>query len=275
MSSGKEQVKIIRVNRRKRGHGGAHGGSWKIAYADFVTAMMAFFMVLWILGMDAQMKKAIEAYFTDPIGSRRAYSNGASPIAAGSSPATVPRPAVRLAARASQRQIFEGISAQVVKKMKEAAGGVGPGVDVEVYVDAAGLRIDLVESADGESCFPFGSAAMKPAATRALGIIAGELRAAPNPLIIEGHTDAARFGSKGYTNWELSADRANAARRVLESAGVPASRIEEVRGMADRQLRKPDKPLDPSNRRIAILVPYLGDGFPVSAPASGPAVTSS
>lgn len=274
MSSEEGQVKIIRVGRRKKGHHGSHGGSWKIAYADFVTAMMAFFMVLWIVGMDAQMKKAIEAYFTDPIGSRRAYSNGASPIAAGSSPATVPRPAVRLAARSSQRQLFDGMNARIVKKMKEATEGSGLGVDVEVYVDAAGLRIDLVESADGESCFPFGSAVMKPAAVRALTIIAGELRAAPNPLIIEGHTDAAPFGSNGYTNWELSADRANAARRVLESAGIPASRIEEVRGMADRHLRKPDKPLDPSNRRIAILVPYLDSGPLVPDVSSSGTATS-
>ena len=275
MTSGQEQVKIIRVGRRKRAHHGSHGGSWKIAYADFVTAMMAFFMVLWIVGMDAQMKQAIESYFTDPLGSRQAYSNGASPISSGSSPAAVPRPAVRLAARASQRQLFDGISARIAQKMQAVAADAGLGVDVEVYVDASGLRIDLVESADGQSCFPFGSAVMKPAAVRALTLVADELRAAPNPLILEGHTDAASFGSGGYTNWELSADRANAARRVLESAGIPASRIEEVRGMADRQLRDPGRPLDPSNRRIAILLPYLG-GEPAvpHTPSGGGRVTS-
>lgn len=257
--SDEQPVKIIRVTRRKARHHGSHGGSWKIAYADFVTAMMAFFMVLWIIGMDSQMKKAIEAYFTDPIGTQRAYSNGASPISSGSSPASVPRPAVRLAARASQRQLFDGVAARIQSRMEELGEKTGVGVNVEVYVDAAGLRIDLIESTEGESCFPFGSSIMKPAAERALRVVGAELRGVPNPLIIEGHTDAARFGTAGYTNWELSADRANAARRVLESVGVASSRVQEVRGMADRQLRYPDRPLDPSNRRIAILLPYVGD----------------
>ena len=270
MSTNQEKVKIIRVARRKRGHHGSHGGSWKIAYADFVTAMMAFFMVLWIIGMDSQMKQAIESYFTDPIGSQRAYSNGSSPISSGSSPAAVPRPAVRLAARASQRQLFNGISARIQERMQGLAQEAGVGVNVEVYVDAAGLRIDLIESKEGESCFPFGSAVIKPAAVRALLLVGSELRGVPNPMIIEGHTDAAPFGSGGYTNWELSADRANAARRVLESAGVAPSRIDEVRGMADRQLRQPERPLDPSNRRIAILLPYVGGApLPQISPEAG------
>jgi chemotaxis protein MotB len=256
------QVKIIRVGRRKSKHHGSHGGSWKIAYADFVTAMMAFFMVLWIVGMDSQMKKAIESYFTDPVGSQRAYSNGVSPIASGSSPVSVPRPAVRLAARTAQRQMFDAISMRLRSRMAKMVEETGMGVNVQVYVDAAGLRIDLVESTDGQSCFPFGSAVMKPAAERALRVIGSELRRVPNPLIIEGHTDAAPFGTITYTNWELSADRANAARRVLEAEGVADGRIREVRGMADRQLRIPDRPLDPSNRRIAILLPYVIDGAP-------------
>ena len=269
--SEEQPVKIIRVARRRTRRSESHGGSWKIAYADFVTAMMAFFMVLWIIGMDGQMKKAIESYFTDPVGSQRAYSNGASPISSGSSPASVPRPALRLAARASQRQTFNTISARIQTRTEDLVTETGVGVNVQVYVDEAGLRIDLIESTDGHSCFPSGSAVMKPAAERALRVVGSELRGVPNPVIIEGHTDAASFGAGGYSNWELSADRANAARRVLESVGVPSWRVQEVRGMADHQLRYPDRPLDPSNRRIAILLPYVGDGsqFSLDQPEAG------
>jgi chemotaxis protein MotB len=259
MKAGDSQPKVIVVSRRKRASGGSHGGSWKIAYADFVTAMMAFFMVLWILGMDDTTKKAIEAYFTDPVGYKQAYSNGTNPIASGNSPVSLPRTPIRLITRGTQRQLFETTGARIKTEVARLVEEAGLGMSVEVYVDAAGLRIDLFESAGGDACFPFGSAQMKPAAATALRIIANELRPLPNPMVLEGHTDAAQFGTPGYTNWELSSDRANAARRILEGAGIGTARIIEVRGMADRQLRVPDRPLDPSNRRIAILLPYLPD----------------
>ncbi len=120
-----------------------------------------------------------------------------------------------------------------------------------------GLRIELIESGNGDMFFSLGSTQMRPAAVVALQAIAPELAPLPNPIVVEGHTDAATFGvGTSFTNWELSAERANAARRVLMSSGIGQERIEEVRGLADRRLRVPEAPLDPTNRRISLLVRF-------------------
>lgn len=267
-ADGQIPTRVIRVARRRKVHPPHHGGSWKIAYADFVTAMMAFFMVLWILGMSPEVREAIQAYFTDPIGYQKAYSQGASPISSGSSPTSVPRPPMRMITRASQERAFLTTAERLRRRLAAAIDEGGLGLSVDVLVDRAGLRIDLFESGRGDSAFPLGSAEMKPAAQRALRIIAGELRSLPNDIVVEGHTDAIQFPRPGYSNWELSADRANAARRVLEAAEIPSSRVTGVRGLADRDPRLPAQPLDPSNRRITILLPYESEGADVVRPAA-------
>jgi chemotaxis protein MotB len=126
----------------------------------------------------------------------------------------------------------------------------------------AGLRIELIETRSGQTFFRNGSAEMMPITVAALRLIGAELSPLLTPVIIEGHTDSQQFGaSASYTNWELSSDRANAARRVIEAAGVTPTRIVEVRGMADRDLRVPSNPMDPANRRISILLPFtVGPG---------------
>jgi chemotaxis protein MotB len=128
---------------------------------------------------------------------------------------------------------------------------------VEVTVSKGGLRIELIEDENGDTFFPFGSAAIKEQGRLALGVIGEELTKLDNPVVIEGHTDAAQYQRRDYTNWELSADRANAARRILEGTGLAATRVVEVNGLADKQLRVPHRPLDPANRRISILLPFL------------------
>jgi chemotaxis protein MotB len=131
------------------------------------------------------------------------------------------------------------------------------GAHIETVQTKAGLRIELIESGTGQTFFPNGSAVMNPVTVMALRLIGEELKALHAPIIIEGHTDARSFGEgDSYTNWELSADRANAARRMLESTGITADRVIEVRGMADRDLRVPSDPMNPSNRRISILLPF-------------------
>jgi chemotaxis protein MotB len=273
------QRPIVVVRRKKVVAAGHHGGSWKVAYADFVTAMMAFFMVMWILGMDDQTKQAIEGYFSNPVGYKKGYSAGANPLSSGNSPATVKRPAVRLIVRAYEQQRFGEVSKRLEERLQAAQGLLGAGTRVEVMLTEQGLRIELVEGGAGETFFPLASADIKPTGRLALELIAGELRGLANPVVIEGHTDAAPYGARsGYTNWELSADRANAARRVLEPAGIDPARIAAVRGLADRDLRNAANPRDPANRRISILLPFSsppqdGAEAPPAAPERAPDAT--
>ncbi len=253
-----QKKKIIVIRKKVKGHGGHHGGSWKVAYADFVTAMMAFFMVMWILGMDQKMKNAVEGYFSNPVGYKKGYSGGKSPISSGSSPASVQmNQAIKLASRAFQERQFDEVSGKLKAKLEEQSNGLGGlGAQVEIVVTSSGLRIELLEAEKGDNFFASGSAQMRPRGQRAVELIAEELKALDNPLVIEGHTDSAPLDSAGYSNFELSADRANAARRLLMKQGVQAHRIQEVRGLADRELRNQDNPLDPANRRISILLPF-------------------
>lgn len=256
--------KVVIVKKIKKASHGHHGGSWKVAYADFVTAMMAFFMVMWILGMDEQTKKAIEGYFSSPVGFKRGYSSGSSPLASGSSPATIKREAVQIAARQLQAKRFEAVMHQLRTRVDSIASIGKLRAKVEVTMTREGLRIELIENDKGDTFFPIASAVMTEQGHVALQAIAAELASLENPVVIEGHTDAARYSTRGYTNWELSADRANAARRILEEYGLAAERIVEVTGLADKQLRYPTEPLNPSNRRISILLPFVS---PPDAPS--------
>jgi chemotaxis protein MotB len=268
-----DKKKIVIVKKKKVAGGGHHGGSWKVAYADFVTAMMAFFMVMWILGMDENMRKAIEGYFANPVGYKKGYSSGASPLASGASPAQVhAQQQLRLIVKNFETKTFSRIGEKVKMRIEKAKSGLKLNAQVEVVMTKDGLRIELIEDRTGETFFPVGSAVMKPAAALALELIAQELMSVRNPLIVEGHTDAAPFGAvAGYSNWELSADRANAARRVLEASGIDPKRIVEVRGLADRHLRVPSNALSPSNRRISILLPFTSFPDPIEpgVPAAG------
>lgn len=255
--------KVIRLRPRAKRHGQHHSSGWKIALADFMTAMLALFIVLWIQGMDQPTRESIAAYFSDPVGVKNGYSSGASPISAGTSPAqvrTVPLAVVMRMQQERMREVGQRIREQLNRE--EGLGRVG--AQVEIVASKDGLRIELLEAGGGETFFPFGSAAMKPVTRDALEVIAAELRTLPNPMIMEGHTDAAPFGSRtGYSNWELSSDRAHAARRVLEANGIGSDRILEVRALADKHLRVEANPLDPSNRRITILLPLI---LPEAAP---------
>jgi chemotaxis protein MotB len=249
--------KIVIVKRRKKGHPAHHGGSWKVAYADFVTAMMAFFMVMWILGMDENLRKAVEGYFSNPVGYKKGYSAGVSPISVGTSPGRVQQPSVKLIVRNYEMKTFKATALRIKTRLEGAAGILGGKINVEMVMTAQGLRIELIEGGTGETFFTSGSSVMKPNAALALSMIADELNQLRNPIEIEGHTDANPMpASSGMTNWELSADRANAARRVLTAAGIDPARIVAVKGMADRNLRNPTDPYAAENRRISIFLPF-------------------
>ena len=253
----KEGKKIIIVKKKGGGHGGHHGGAWKLAYADFVTAMMAFFMVLWLVGLDSETKKAVEGYFQNPIGNKSGYSGGASPVASGASPAQVSKAALKLIVRKVEEEQFRDFQKRIAARIDSNPALQGLKQSIEIIITKDGLRIELVEKGSGDDFFAPGSAELRPKAAEAITLISEELAMLSNPIILEGHTDGAPFGVGGsYTNWELSADRANAARRIVGRNGVTNDRLVQVRGLADRDLRNPNDPFDPTNRRISIFLPY-------------------
>jgi chemotaxis protein MotB len=272
---GKERPIII-VVKRKKSHEGHHGGSWKVAYADFVTAMMAFFMVMWLLSMDQKMKDAIEGYFSNPVGFKKGFSAGENIISSGNSPAGEMKPPLRILIRRTEEKKFGDIAKDLRNRLNSSPDLRALGTHIEAVKTKAGLRIELIESGSGQTSFHNGSAEMLPITVAALHLIGTELSQLQTPIIIEGHTDSQQFGSSAaYTNWELSSDRANAARRMIEASGVDPSRIVEVRGMADRDLRVPSNPMDPANRRISILLPFTvvpGEGDPAESVSGDAAI---
>ncbi len=254
--AGKGDRPLIVIKKVKKAGHAHHGGSWKVAYADFVTAMMAFFMVMWIVGMDEHTKKAIEGYFTNPVGYKKGYGSGSSPLANGASPTQVADAHLQSMIRTAEEKAFKNAAAVIKARLDSAAGQLG-NAHFEVTVTASGLRIELLEDGSGEKFFTRGSANVKTSAQIGLSVIAHELVMLRNPVVVEGHTDATTYGvSASYTNWELSSDRANAARRVLEEAGLSPTRIAEVRGFSDTKPRNESNPYAPENRRISILLPF-------------------
>ena len=213
---------------------GLHRGAWKVAFADFVTAMMALFMVLWLMGADQSKQKAIAGYFQDPDGFEQALREESE--ARGASLSAVADNIHQALLRSPE---FEGLKDQV-----------------SIQVTPDGLRIELLES-EKATFFASGSPVPTSFGNSTLGVIGGELSTLPNRIIIEGHTDSKPFrGRQGYSNWELSVDRANLARRILLENGIDQERIVEVRGFADVRLRKPNDPQNASNRRISLIVKY-------------------
>ncbi|MDQ6612418.1 MAG: OmpA family protein [Gemmatimonadota bacterium] len=268
--------KIIIVKKKIVGGGGHHGGSWKVAYADFVTAMMAFFMVMWILGMDDKTKKAVEGYFSNPVGVKKGFGSGSSPLFIGSSPTTIQRPSLKMVMHASEKRTFEQMRERILQKLAANDSLKSLKALVDVQVTTEGLRIELIESGQGDHYFALGSAQMKPATALALRVVGAELALLSHKIILEGHTDAAKFGAVStYSNWELSTERALAARRVLADIGVGDGRLAEIRGLADTQLRVPADPAAAANRRISILLPFTTDKLLDAAAAADSAMRDS
>ena len=273
MSSNEKKVIVV----RKKSSGGheEHGGAWKVAYADFVTAMMAFFLVMWIMGMDQGVKDMVEGYFTNPVGFKRNFSGGSNPVSSGSDPTSLDLRRAILMTREHQKRRFEETAKEIRSKMEDAGLTRGMDAAVEVVVTGQGLRIELMETGEGETFFDKASASLKPALRSVLHLVAPELQALPNDVVVEGHTDALPFrGGPGYTNWDLATDRANAARRSLIVGGLENDRVKEVRGHADRELKNPEDPLDPRNRRISVLLPFQEEVMTEEfAPGASPVIS--
>jgi chemotaxis protein MotB len=248
---------IIIVKKHRGGHAGHHGGAWKVAYADFVTAMMAFFLVMWLVGASPDVKKSVAGYFRDPgvfnfEKSRGMMAGGMTGIDEGRAPESAQQPDA--AALTVERQRMQ-LAAEHIRDGLDEAGGLEALRDqIEFQVTAEGLRIELLER-DGSSFFDSGSAVLRGESVRILSIIGRELGTMTNDVVVEGHTDSRPFGAgHHYSNWELSADRANAARRVMEAVGLNPGQVQSVRGFAATQLRLPEAPMDPRNRRVSIVV---------------------
>jgi chemotaxis protein MotB len=172
--------------------------------------------------------------------------------------------------RKEEEKSLDETGGRIKSRLKEA-GLTAIGDRIEIVETNSGLRIELADGANGQDFFSMASATMTETMRKTLEIVSQELSPLRNPIIIEGHTDASQYAGL-YSNWELSADRANAARRIMEGAGLSGSRIVEVRGLADRQLRNPENPLDPRNRRISILLPFTTEDPPDTTTAT-PVVT--
>jgi len=248
----------IIVIKKKAGHGGHHGGAWKVAYADFVTAMMALFIVLWLMNSSKQLQEAVGGYFKDPTGTSKKV--GTNQTGSGENFALTRQNMTEL-----KEQLQKSIKRQITNfdKLKN---------QIEMTVTSEGLRIELLESTNG-TFFETGSPSLNEDGKDLLIALSQELSKLPNHVSIEGHTDSNPYnGRPEYGNWELSTDRANTARRIMQESGLRADQVTRVRGYADQKLRVPANPLDPSNRRISLIVQYVvkdDDDEDKPSPAAG------
>jgi chemotaxis protein MotB len=274
----KNDAPIIVIKRVKKGGHGHHGGAWKIAYADFVTAMMAFFLLMWVLGSTTAGDLAgISAYFQNPL--RVSLSGGqgsgdATRIIKGGGDnitKTVGEES-RADADTEQRRISdssvtdvenarkdktknEQVKEEIQKKIEADSELKNAKGQVFMDITSEGLRIQVVDE-KGKPLFSSGGTVPSVSARRLLRIIGKSIQMAPGPVRIEGHSDGAKFGNgeTGYTNWELSTDRANVARRELIAGGLDPALIVQVIGFANTVPLNPEDLNDPLNRRISITL---------------------
>jgi chemotaxis protein MotB len=282
-----EKITIIKKVNKRGGHGGHHGGAWKVAYADFVTAMMALFIVLWIVANNVTVRASVADYFRDPgamhktssgvmngVNSMKPFSD-AQPTPPVVPPNQPPQPTGTASPpQQAEMEKFRQEGDRLMQMIAAIPDLIKFKDQIEIKITKDGLRIELIEQAEG-LFFDIGSARLKPDAMQLLRLIASRIGTFPNDVVIEGHTDSRPYTRSGYNNWDLSTDRANSARRVIEEGGIRERQITSVNGYADRRLKNPDKPLDYANRRVTILVAFsasLSTEPKTIAPAAAPLV---
>lgn len=243
------------IIKKITGHGGHHGGAWKVAYADFVTAMMSLFIVLWLLNSSKQVQEAVGGYFKDPSGNSKQVGS------------TMKGSGQNLDLRKDDmKKIKEALEKQIkslpdFEKLKK---------HIDMTITAEGLRIELTEGEKG-TFFELGSAVPSSSGKGLLVVLAAEVGKLPNHVSIEGHTDSKPYsgGLTGYSNWELSVDRANAARKIMQSSGLQSQQVSQVRGFADQRPRKKENADSSSNRRISLIVEYTTKTSPEDSETKG------
>ncbi|WP_295851823.1 flagellar motor protein MotB [uncultured Xylophilus sp.] len=273
-----KKLQPIIIKRVKKAGHAAHGGAWKIAYADFVTAMMAFFLLMWLLGSTAKGElQGIAAYFNSPLQVAMAGGNGAgnssSIIPGGGNDLSKVHGQVRRSdsdAEKKSKITPEQAKAEVAKQDAKRMGVLRAKIEslitenprlqefrsqIRIEQTPDGLQIQIVDD-QSRPMFDSGSALVKPYMRDILREIGNALNGVENRISLAGHTDASPYGNgdRGYSNWELSADRANASRRELVASGMPDVKLVRVVGLAASDLLEPDKPLASANRRISITV---------------------
>ena len=263
MSDDSQQAPII-IKKIKGGHGGHHGGAWKVAFADFMTAMMAFFLVMWLVGQKPEVRESVAGFFRDP---GKYQMQGSSGFFKGSQ-GIIPSKKAALGKKIAEiKKKTSGPSELEIKKLNDAASSIISELaklsefnrlkkNIKIQMTSEGLRIILNESANSPAFFEPGCAKLLQESAIILMTIARQLGTIKNRLVIEGHTDASYGGNSDYTNWELSADRANSARQLLEVSGLYEGQVREVRGFADQFPMIINNANDPRNRRVSIVVLY-------------------
>jgi len=250
-----EDRPIIIKKVKKVQKAGHHGGAWKVAYADFVTAMMALFLVLWLVAMlSIETRDAVAQYFRSYTifeGQEAGGGKGMS-IMKGNPIRLDPDPGDNFGTSKSDTRIALELG-QVVE-----AQLMGLDDQVMIFTTKNGVRIEMVDS-ENTTMFDLGSANLLDNGRKVLSVLAAPLAEMPYTISIEGHTDAHKYSREDYSNWELAADRANAARRELVDSGFDADRITQVTSFADAALLNAEDPLDPKNRRVSILVETHAD----------------
>lgn len=277
MSGDSKKLQPIIIKKVKKGGHAPHGGAWKIAYADFVTAMMAFFLLMWLLGSTTEGdKKGIADYFGSPLkismGGGSGSGDSSSVVKGGGTDLTrqsgqvkageveAPRKTLQLKALQAEQRRAEAARLESLKKKVEDVLAANPKLaalnsQIRLEMTRDGLRIQIVDE-QNRPMFDSGSAIVKPYMRELLREIGLVLAEVPNRLTLEGHTDAQPFGAgeRGYSNWELSSDRANASRRELGAGGLPEERVLLVQGLASSVPFDSSDPKSPANRRISIIV---------------------
>lgn len=250
---------IIIKKKKVVGHGGHHGGSWKVAYADFVTAMMAFFMVLWIMGLSDETKSSIQGYFNDPAGFMKNPPHTRQVISMSSESIAHPNKNQATGNGVSQ---YNGVNDNEEGEMKAVSQGIReklyniPDMDhVVVSMTSEGIQIEFLEDVTSVF-FESGSANISPLGAKIIKQIVPTIKDTGRYVVLEGHTDRKPYAGKEYTNWELSTDRASAFRKALAHDGIPEQRFKEVRGFADTKLKFPKSPFAAGNRRVTLLLPW-------------------
>lgn len=276
------------------GHGGHHGGAWKVAYADFVTAMMAFFLLMWLLGAtNEKQRKALADYFSPTLIEKKQNSAGADGLLGGSAlnePDNYPNRAGQTGTRsmtipidstggtqvgsgdkgtlkakralaAEDEKNFQRMKSRVEAQIKANPKLAKLGKHVRFVKTRDGMRIDLIDDAD-YSMFDLGTTAFAGEASTLIGLVAGSIAEVDNPIMIRGHTDSLPFGDpRAMNNWMLSSGRAEATRRRLLAGGVKEASFERIEGVADREPLIRENPSDPRNRRVAVTLLYRRGNF--------------
>ena len=279
MATDAKKLQPIIVKKIKKGGHAAHGGAWKIAYADFVTAMMAFFLLMWLLGSTSEGdKKGLSDYFNAPLkvalmggtgagasnsviqggGTDLTKQSGQNKQSDPTDPLLVKKAAMDAARAEVARQDARKLAALSAKISSVIANNprlADFSSQIKLETTPDGLQITIVDD-QNRAMFDVGSALVKPYMREILREIGNALGGVENRISLDGHTDRSPYGSgeRGYSNWELSADRANSSRRELVSAGMPDDKLVRVTGMASSTLLDPQNPLSPTNRRITLLV---------------------